>query len=301
MIKKKFTVGGCAQQVARCENPLSYIPLGFARLSPQAIVSATLGLEPSIVESAGVENSKKHKKSLKVDKDAAQERADAASALDNLSRLEDHPALQLDGAVCDERGILKRSYYLGLVESFKAREGAMALAGKPGFRKGEEEVPEGLRLWDDTRARSRNDAGIEDVHGAGWITDWPSKKATHIKSKWFNIKTWGSWRLAFLLAQLQRKVWERECQSTLALEDQETVSTTPLTKRRKVSKRAGFTSAEKGSSIPSAASSHADSDSKGNDLFAYFSSDKSASASAPKVRSVPRFRDIREFTKKCKI
>lgn len=29
------------------------------------------------------------------------------------------------------------------------------------------------------------------------------------QSRWFNVRTWGSWRLAFLLAKLQRALWER--------------------------------------------------------------------------------------------
>merc|ERR1712032_1796476 len=34
-------------------------------------------------------------------------------------------------------------------------------------------------------------------------------KKKGMKSKWFNVKTWGSWRMAFVLARLQQEVWAR--------------------------------------------------------------------------------------------
>merc|ERR1712085_226212 len=42
--------------------------------------------------------------------------------------------------------------------------------------------------------------------GAGWIAYHPTR-GMH-KSRWFNARRWGSWRLAFVLARLQRQAWE---------------------------------------------------------------------------------------------
>eukprot|EP00927_Polykrikos_kofoidii_P023098 TRINITY_DN2137_c0_g1_i2.p1 TRINITY_DN2137_c0_g1~~TRINITY_DN2137_c0_g1_i2.p1 ORF type:complete len:362 (-),score=68.04 TRINITY_DN2137_c0_g1_i2:310-1332(-) len=71
----------------------------------------------------------------------------------------------------------------------------------PGVR-ANEPIPKGLRIWDDLRA------GAEKKDGAGWIAVRCSKRDGK-KEKWFNIRTCGSWRLAFLLARLQRSLWER--------------------------------------------------------------------------------------------
>lgn len=44
--------------------------------------------------------------------------------------------------------------------------------------------------------------------GAGWIAE--IKVNGKSQSRWFNIRTYGSWRLTFLLAKLQRFVWEAQ-------------------------------------------------------------------------------------------
>lgn len=62
-----------------------------------------------------------------------------------------------------------------------------------GVRDGEE-VPPGLKIWNDKK-------------GAGWIAEFKEPKGKS-QSRWFNVRSWGSWRFAFLLAKLQRAVWE---------------------------------------------------------------------------------------------
>lgn len=76
----------------------------------------------------------------------------------------------------------------------------------PGVRDGEV-VGKGMRIWDDLRAVS-TDANASEVKkdGAGWIATFNLKNHPK-REKWFNIRTCGSWRLAFLLASLQRRSW----------------------------------------------------------------------------------------------
>lgn len=73
----------------------------------------------------------------------------------------------------------------------------------PGVRDGEE-VPSGLKIWNDAQ-KSGKSGGMKN--GAGWIAEYKSSKKQS-QSRWFNVRTWGSWRLAFLLAKLQRQLWE---------------------------------------------------------------------------------------------
>lgn len=60
-----------------------------------------------------------------------------------------------------------------------------------------------IKVWDDTRRKGKRSTEWSDKWGAGWIA-YPVQGKT---SRWFNIKAWGSWRLAFVLARLQRTVW----------------------------------------------------------------------------------------------
>merc|ERR1719327_30609 len=57
-------------------------------------------------------------------------------------------------------------------------------------------------MWDDVRA------GGKGKDGAGWVAVRIGPHGR--KEKWFNIRTCGSWRLAFLLARIQRALWDRE-------------------------------------------------------------------------------------------
>lgn len=76
---------------------------------------------------------------------------------------------------------------------------------RPGLQYGEK-LPKGVRMWDDIRANAVNKDGSART-GAGWIA-CRSTKDDGKQEKWFNIRTCGSWRMAFLLARLQRAQWE---------------------------------------------------------------------------------------------
>lgn len=113
--------------------------------------------------------------------------------------------LRPDGAVFDFHGRLKESAYQEFREHF-SRELPVERHPNPllpGMAENEV-LPNGLKMWDDSNTSSTRD-------GCGWIAIGVDKKEgeNRLEEKWFNVRTWGSWRLAFLLARLQRRVWER--------------------------------------------------------------------------------------------
>mmetsp|Transcript_51906 Transcript_51906/g.161048 ORF Transcript_51906/g.161048 Transcript_51906/m.161048 type:complete len:265 (+) Transcript_51906:46-840(+) len=115
----------------------------------------------------------------------------------------DDPRLQISGAKCTGDGKIDMDAYEDLKACYKGEphpDKHPDLA-HPGVREGEV-VPKGLRIWDDVAA------GCQGKDGAGWIAMY-SSKMTGKTEKWFNIRTCGSWRLAFLLARLQRALWEQ--------------------------------------------------------------------------------------------
>ncbi|CAE8640056.1 unnamed protein product, partial [Polarella glacialis] len=110
------------------------------------------------------------------------------------------PRLTAEGAVCDQQFRLVLSSYNDFKSCF-AREPPPIRHPDPlwpGLRL--EEIPggeravslEGLRNWSDAK-------------GSGWIATGKVGKSN--LSRWFSSKVWGSWRLAFLLAKVQREVW----------------------------------------------------------------------------------------------
>lgn len=119
------------------------------------------------------------------------------------------PRLEPAGAVLhaggSEEGRLVDGAYKVFVPWFERESSAESHPHPhlPGL--GADEVKlDGLKVW--------NDSGKERG-GAGWIAVSPVVKTvkagqSHHEEKWFNIDTWKSWRLAFILARLQRKVWE---------------------------------------------------------------------------------------------
>lgn len=116
------------------------------------------------------------------------------------------PRLEPPGAALhaggSEEGRLVDSVYKVFVPWFERESAAESHPHPhlPGL--GADEVKmDGLKVW--------NDSGKERG-GAGWIAVSPVVKPgqNHHEEKWFNIDTWKSWRLAFVLARLQRKVWE---------------------------------------------------------------------------------------------
>eukprot|EP00930_Biecheleria_cincta_P033231 TRINITY_DN23008_c0_g1_i1.p1 TRINITY_DN23008_c0_g1~~TRINITY_DN23008_c0_g1_i1.p1 ORF type:complete len:1349 (+),score=232.89 TRINITY_DN23008_c0_g1_i1:38-4048(+) len=132
--------------------------------------------------------------------------------------MESHALLTVQGAVKDASGRLVAGEYHQMVAAFKRQEGTLATAAdqhpdtsQPGVRAGEV-VTDGLQMWDDTK-RSRDGSGGALKQGAGWIAEF-KRPGGEIESRKFNVRTWGSWRLAFLLARLQRALWDEEFQES---------------------------------------------------------------------------------------
>jgi len=120
-----------------------------------------------------------------------------------LPPVPEDPRLTVGGAVLGPDGKLDVGAYEDLHTYFAGEPAPPKhpMPEKPGVRVGED-VPKGLRTWDDLRA------GAAGKDGAGWIAV-RARKNEPKKEKWFNIRTCGSWRLAFLLARLQRELFER--------------------------------------------------------------------------------------------
>eukprot|EP00933_Yihiella_yeosuensis_P020867 TRINITY_DN16646_c1_g1_i2.p1 TRINITY_DN16646_c1_g1~~TRINITY_DN16646_c1_g1_i2.p1 ORF type:complete len:1021 (-),score=227.83 TRINITY_DN16646_c1_g1_i2:311-3373(-) len=131
---------------------------------------------------------------------------------DSLGKDPHDSRLTLEGAVCDcSRLVL--SAYNDLKSHF---QGELPPSDhpdplRPGIRL--EELPgganavslEGLRNWSDAK-------------GEGWIAYSTKPSTGKSESRWFNARVWGSWRLAFLLAKLQKQVWEKTASGKGALD-----------------------------------------------------------------------------------
>jgi len=114
------------------------------------------------------------------------------------------PRLTLEGAIFGPDGKLDVGSYEELLAHFAGEVPPAQHPDPkhPGLRRGEQ-LPKGLRIWDDVRA------GAETNAGAGWIASRsPGGGDDKRREKWFNIRTCGSWRMAFLLARLQRQQWD---------------------------------------------------------------------------------------------
>ncbi|CAK9088971.1 unnamed protein product [Durusdinium trenchii] len=186
--------------------------------------------EAEVPESASKEknkpekhNVKKDKKERKVDEDKDKTVKDKKNAKSSKKETEQErekkpslpgnyewPAdpvmekLTVEGALCDDMSRLRLSAYTDLRKWFQGEpsENKHPDPKNPGLRK--EELPggsaaislEGLTNWSDDK-------------GAGWRT---VRKAVQGKNKtesrWFGANSWGSWRMAFLLARLQHQVWK---------------------------------------------------------------------------------------------
>ncbi|CAE7491055.1 unnamed protein product [Symbiodinium microadriaticum] len=124
----------------------------------------------------------------------------------------DEARLTPEGAVCDAQSRLKLSAYSDLKSLFP-KEAAPARhpdPDNPGIR--EEELPGGeaaislefLINWSDDK-------------GAGWRTTRQAIEGKNkAESRWFGARSWGSWRMAFLMARLQRDVWLRAAEKSAA-------------------------------------------------------------------------------------
>lgn len=118
--------------------------------------------------------------------------------------------LTLEGAVVGKDGRINTAAYEDL-HCWYAGEPSPdkhPLPEHPGVRR-IEEVPKGLRIWDNTDISAS--VQTKKKPGAGWmvVVDMTKKNGRRQETqKWFNIQACGSWRLAFLLAKLQRDLWE---------------------------------------------------------------------------------------------
>jgi hypothetical protein len=221
MVKKPYDSGGCADHIARSENPHVRAEM-VGKFTPDQI--AIEALERT---SLGYDVQKKKvtvsKKSGAVVVESTEDAAREAAALlgKSVFELEADPALQPEGAVCDESGNLVKSYYKKFVEAFKDKERLCAdlttgtVNRRPGMRQSEE-WPEGLRVWDDTRRSAQmhriiktKGGTVKQLWGAGWISSYPFRheKGQRLDSTWFNVRIWKTWRLSFVLARLQHAVW----------------------------------------------------------------------------------------------
>jgi len=209
MVKLPFNSGGCSAQIARSANP--FIRAGtLNRMTGEQVVEETLG--QASMETEGSGKRRKNKKPAKAKgPPEIHEQIDRPVPSDPF-QLEEDPALKPAGAVVDEQGALVNSYYKRFIQAFKDAEKARADVAapshlkRPGVRQGEE-IPDKLMFWDDSLTRKQGVTHSREQWGAGYI----AKPFGSVKrSKWFNVKTWGCWRMAFVLARLQYQVWREK-------------------------------------------------------------------------------------------
>jgi len=111
--------------------------------------------------------------------------------------------LTLEGIVLDGQGKIDITAYEDLFPAFKNEppRNLHPYPDMPGV-KANEQIPKGLRIWDDVRQ------GHTHKEGAGWVAVKNKSKVEKKKEKWVNIRICGSWRMAFLFANLQLTYWE---------------------------------------------------------------------------------------------
>mmetsp|Transcript_1548 Transcript_1548/g.3987 ORF Transcript_1548/g.3987 Transcript_1548/m.3987 type:complete len:402 (-) Transcript_1548:40-1245(-) len=115
--------------------------------------------------------------------------------------LPDEARCKPEGAIVDARGRLENAAYKDLVPKFSKEPILLKKhpdPQRPGVNAAEEPGAR-MRWWSDPR-------------GEGWIASSvrPPPGGKNCESKWFNRSAWGSWRLAFLLARLQRDFWAQQ-------------------------------------------------------------------------------------------
>lgn len=227
MVKQPFKTGGCSQMVARSANPFIRAHQ-LSRLSGEQLAAETLGVEAPKV--AG-----KRKRGRKAA--AGVQEDEGPKAPFDLLKLEEDPSLQAEGAVVDDNGALVNSYYKRFIQAFKDAEKARADVAaptglkRPGVRPGEE-IPEHVRFWDDSLGRRKGVVHSRESWGAGYIASPIKAEDKKRQSKWFNVKTWGCWRMAFVLARLQQQVWQKRYD--LAVENGEIEGVAPEDKDKEI-------------------------------------------------------------------
>jgi len=171
------------------------------------------GSAKNVREKESIEQSSKEKKDKAEESEKAAARPAPAAERSVLAFDPEHPLFTIEGAVaaCDDNGKLIANLYK-FHEHFSGEPRDASAHGDPdhpGLRAGEA-VPEGLKSWDHT-SKLRPDGKSK---GGGWIASRPAPAQQGAKkapdTAWFNINVWGSWRLAFLGARLQREIWLRE-------------------------------------------------------------------------------------------
>jgi len=113
--------------------------------------------------------------------------------------------LTLEGIVLDGKGKINISAYEDLAQAFENEPPPRLhpYPHLPGLR-ANEQIPKGLRVWDDLRQ------GHTDRDGAGWVAVLSKNAKEKKREKWFNIQYCGSWRMAFLMARLQLAYWHEQ-------------------------------------------------------------------------------------------
>jgi hypothetical protein len=104
------------------------------------------------------------------------------------------PRLTVVGAICDADGRLLQAAYLDLRSVFlpEVHPSAWIDAKSLGVWEGEFGDLDDIHAWHYSRS-------------SGWVT-----QCARGRERWFSVKTWCSWRFAFLLARLQRDVWRHQ-------------------------------------------------------------------------------------------
>jgi len=104
--------------------------------------------------------------------------------------------LTAEGAAVGPFGFLERLAYVDLIPYFanEPSEDLHPIPTTPGINVEEIDMCNGLSIWSDDTSE-------------GWIATSLGKP---LKSNRFSLEEWGSWRLTFLLAWLQRAVWCHE-------------------------------------------------------------------------------------------
>jgi len=214
----------------------------YEKLSPEQIVAETLGEAPRDEQGQGGRGRGRPNKKAKLEAPVPEDRPVPSDPW----QLEEDPALMPEGAVCDAKGALLNSYYKRFIQAFKDAEKARADVAAPtglkwpGVRKGE--TLEGIRFWDDSKRPNRQGSSAdlaEERWGAGYIAIPISTDAGAKGSKWFNVKTWGSWRMAFVLAKLQHQVWLKKYAAEHPDSPGKTTGETTGTPKAKLSKTPG--------------------------------------------------------------
>jgi len=213
MIKKRFTAGGCTAQLARTATP-HFKCVCPTKLAVRTLVAEALGQQPG----AGRGRGRGRGRGARAEPGGPAPEQLALVPVRDALDIERDREFAPGGAITDLDGNVQFLYYKAFIQAFKDKEIALAdpaaptgFKALPGMRTGEDR-PCGLRLWDDTRGR-RAKAGTKAKWGAGWIASVGPKK-----SRWFNIRVWGSWRLAFVLARLQLEVWKARGETPMGSE-----------------------------------------------------------------------------------